>query len=105
MLSATEANSSTPGTASLWVKSPAARRSAPTLIWRICPLMRRETYRPMSAAITATTTALAAMLPYRVARASLTRVRATAVRMTVVTRPSSSAGKATYIMSWRRVSL
>ena len=43
MLSATEANSSTRGTKSLCEKSPAARRSAPTLICRICPLMRRDT--------------------------------------------------------------
>ena len=43
MLSATDANSSTCGTKSLCVKSPAARRSAPTLISRIWPLMRRDT--------------------------------------------------------------
>ena len=59
----------------------------------------------MSAAITATTTALTAMLPYSDASASLTRVRGTAVRMTVVSRPSSVTGMATYIMSCLSVSL
>ena len=42
-LSATAANSSVRGTNSLCVKSPPARRSAPSLISRICLLMRRET--------------------------------------------------------------
>ena len=59
----------------------------------------------MIAAITATTIALTAMLPYREARASLTRVRGTAVRTIVVSRPSSVTGTATYIMSCRSVSL
>ena len=105
MLSATTANSSTCGTKSLCVKSPAARRSAPALIARIWPLMRRETQKPMRAAITATTRALMAMLPYRTPRASFMRVSGMAVRRTVVMRPSSRTGMATYIMFSPSVSL
>ena len=71
----------------------------------ICRLIRRDTYQPMSAAITATITALTAMLPYRDASASFTRVSGTAVRMTVVRRPSSVTGTATYIMFCLSVSL
>ena len=81
------------------MKSPAARRCAPTLMSAICRLIRRDTYQPMSAAMTATTRALIPMLPYSVVSAWLTLVRGSAVRSTVVIRPFSVTGMATYIMS------
>ena len=98
-LSATAANSRVRGTNSLWVKSPPARRSAPSLISPIWPLMRRDTKRPMSAASTATTTVARAMRQYRSARAWFTRVRGIAARTTAVTAPSCTNGTATYIIS------
>ncbi len=60
-LSTTAANSSVRGTSSLREKSPAAMRSAPSLISRIWPLIRLEAYSPIKAAMSATTTALIPM--------------------------------------------
>jgi D-alanyl-D-alanine dipeptidase len=64
---------------------------APSLISRSCPLMRRDTYRPITAARTAMTVALIAMLPQKDAREPLTHSSGTDVRVKVVRRPSSVA--------------
>ena len=67
--------------------------------------MRRETYRPMSAASTATTSALSAMRQYRSSRAWLTLVSGIAVRTTRDHLAVLWSGTATYIMSSSSVGL
>ncbi len=83
--SATAANSTVDGTSSLLLKSPSAKRSAPSRNSRMGSAMRRETYQPSSAATSATTAAPAKMLVYRRSRASLTVVSGMAVRTTALT--------------------